>query len=118
MPSPGPGDQVPPATIAEESERPADKDQILAEIDEMIRAVLDDFVEDLQIALDRSLADLGMESLDIVALAGRIQARYSEKVNFAEFVAGIDVGNVNDLRVGQVVGYIVDSLNGRAEVTP
>jgi acyl carrier protein len=94
---------------------PVDKDQILAEIDEMIRATMSDFDEDLEITADGAFADLGMESLDIVTLAGRIQARYGQRVNFAEFVAGIGVQDVNELRIGRVVGHIVDSLNGRAE---
>jgi len=95
---------------------PIDKDQILAEIDEMIRATMSDFDEDLEITADSALADLGMESADFVALAGRMQARYDQRVNFAEFVGRIRAEDVNELRIGQVVGYIVDSLNGRDEV--
>jgi acyl carrier protein len=95
---------------------PVDKDQILAEIAEMIRATMNNFDEDLEITVDSAFADLGMESLNIVALAGRIHARYGQRVNFAEFVADIGAGDVNELRIGRVVGYIVDSLNGRAEV--
>lgn len=94
-----------------------DKDHILAEIDEMIRATMGDrFDEDLEITPDSAFADLGMESLDVVTLAGRMQVRYGQRVNFAAFVSGIGAGDVNELRIGAVVGYIADSLNGQPEV--
>jgi acyl carrier protein len=90
-------------------------DQVLAEIAVMIRAIITDFDEDMEITADTAFADLGMESLAMVALAGRVHARYGERVNFAEFVANISAETVNELRIGQVAGYIVDSA--REEVT-
>jgi acyl carrier protein len=51
-----------------------------------------------------------MESLDVVSLAGRLQARYGNAVNFAQFVAGLDMASMGELRVGQLVDYIADSL--------
>jgi len=91
---------------------PADKTVIRADIDAMLRAVLADFGTDLDIELDSTFRDdLGMESIDVVALAGRLQARYGGAVNLAQFVATLDVDSVGTLCVGQLVEHIVTSLN-------
>ena len=98
---------------------PIDKNEILAEIGDIIRNTVGDFEfdEDLDITPESTFEGLGMESLDIVAFAGRVQARYGEAVNFAEFVSRMGARDVNELRIGRVVDYIVDSLNGPAGVT-
>ncbi len=89
----------------------SDKTDILADVDRMLRAVLGDFGTDLVITADSSFRDdLGMESLDVVSLAGRLQARYGDAVNFAQFVAGLDLTSMAELKVGQLVDHIAASL--------
>jgi len=91
---------------------PADKTTVLADISVMLRAVLGDFGTDLDITAASAFRDdLGMESLDVVSLAGRLQARYGDDVNFAQFLAGLDVSSMTDLRVGQLVDYVAESLD-------
>ena len=91
---------------------PADKTVIRADIDAMLRAVLGDFGTDLDIELDSTFRDdLGMESLDVVSLAGRLQSRYGDSVNFAQFVAGLDVSSMAELKVGDLVDFVVRSLD-------
>lgn len=95
---------------------PADKTAILTDIEAMLRAVLGDFGPELEVTPASSFRDdLDMESIDVVALAGRLQARYGNVVNFAQFVAGLDVSSMGQLRVGQLVDYIGASLE-RASV--
>jgi acyl carrier protein len=90
---------------------PADKTAILADIDAMVRAVLGEFGTDLDITHASTFRDdLGLESLDVVSLAGRLQARYGDAVNFAQFLAGLDLKSMTDLRVGQLVDYVAESL--------
>ncbi|MCX4471863.1 acyl carrier protein [Micromonospora sp. MW-13] len=92
---------------------PAAQDSILAELTEMINAVLGDFAEDQAVTMDTTFqGDLGMESIDVVSLAGRLQARYGDTVNFAHFVAKLDLETVGELRVGQLVEHIATSLAG------
>lgn len=94
---------------------PTDKTAVLADFDAMLRAVLGDFGTDIEItAASTFRADLGMESLDVVSLAGRLQARYGDDVNFAQFLAGLDVSSMTDLRVGQLVDYVAESLGAVA----
>ncbi|MBO4210753.1 acyl carrier protein [Micromonospora echinofusca] len=84
---------------------------ILADLTEMIHAVLGEFAADTEITMDTTFRDeLGMESIDVVALAGRLQSRYGNSVNFAHFVAKLDLENVRELRVGQLVEHIERSL--------
>jgi acyl carrier protein len=91
---------------------PSDQTAVLADVDSMLRGVLGDFGPDAEIALDTTFRDdLGMESLDVVSLAGRLQARYGNSVNFALFVSTLDVASVGDLTVGQLVDYIAESLD-------
>ncbi len=94
-----------------------DKTAILADVDTMLRAVLGDFAADLDITPDSTFRDdLGMESLDVVSLAGRLQARYGDAVNFAQFVAGLDLASMAQLTVSQLVDHIAASLDrGPAE---
>jgi acyl carrier protein len=90
----------------------SDQTAVLADVDTMLRDVLGDFGPDAEIAMDTTFRDdLGMESLDVVSLAGRLQARYGNSVNFALFVSTFDVASVGDLTVGQLVHYISDSLD-------
>ena len=91
---------------------PADKTVIRADIDAMLRAVLGDFGTDLDIELDSTFRDdLGMESLDVVSLAGRLQSRYGDSVNFAQLVAGLDVSSMAEFKVGDLVDFVAASLD-------
>lgn len=90
---------------------PSDQTAVLADVETMLRDVLGDFGPDAEITMDTTFRDdLGMESLDVVSLAGRLQARYGNAVNFALFVSTFDVASVGELTVGQLVEYIADSL--------
>ncbi|MFY1699672.1 MULTISPECIES: acyl carrier protein [unclassified Solwaraspora] len=92
---------------------PADHDTILTEISQMLRAVLPGIDPDEEITMDTSFRDdLEMESIDVISLAGRLQARYGDSVNFAQFVAGLDVDSLRALRVGELVGHICAALDG------
>jgi acyl carrier protein len=94
-----------------------DQMSILAEISEMLRAIRDDLDTGIAITMDSAFrADLAIESIDIVALAGRLQARYGDAVQFAQFVGALDLDAVSELRVGQLVEFIMSSLADKAVV--
>ena len=85
-------------------------DTVFAEVSDMLRAAMGDFDNELDLTPQSTFRDgLGMESIDVVALAGRLQAAYGDSVNFALFIAGDEAAIAADLRVGQLVTYIVDS---------
>jgi len=96
----------------------ADNAAALAEIAEMLRQILDEYgLDDTEITMDSYFHDdLEMESIDLVTLAGMLEDRYGGRVNFAEFIADLDIDEIIALKVGRLVEYVVESLQP-AEVT-
>jgi acyl carrier protein len=95
----------------------ADQDEaspavVLREISRMVEDILgEDWLEDVEITMDtRFNDDLELESIDLVALAGRLEARYGSRVNFAEFIADLDLDEVIGLTVGRLVDYVAGCL--------
>lgn len=88
-----------------------DEQAVLANVAEMIAVVLaDDGGVDIEIGMDTQfIADLDMESIDLVALAAQLQDHYGERVNFAEFLASFDIDEIFVLTVGRLVHHIVGS---------
>ena len=54
--------------------------------------------------------DLELESIDLVELAGRLDARYGSRVNFAEFIAQLELDEIIGLTIGRLVDFIVACL--------
>ncbi|BCL12448.1 acyl carrier protein [Micromonospora sagamiensis] len=90
-----------------------DQATILAEVAAMVHAIRDDAGVDGEITMaTRFQDDLEMESIDVISLAGRLQARYGNVVNFAQFVAKLDLDSIRQLRVGHLVAHIATALDG------
>ena len=82
--------------------------EVLTAIAGMLSAILEDYgIDDLEIGMSTTFnEDLELESIDLVALAGQLQERWGEQVNFAEFIAGMDLDQIIGLTVGQLVRYV------------
>ncbi|MFJ3307786.1 acyl carrier protein [Streptomyces sp. NPDC086549] len=97
------------------SER-ADEEAVLADIRGMLLIVLEEYdeeygEEDLEIGMTTTFnRDLELESIDLVTLAGLLDQRYADRVNFAEFLAGMDFDEIIELTVGRLVEHVVQSL--------
>ncbi|WUK17198.1 phosphopantetheine-binding protein [Kitasatospora sp. NBC_00374] len=78
----------------------------------MLAAVLDEYgLDEAEVTMEaRFTEDLGLESIDLVTLAGRLQDRWGERINFAEFLAGMELDEIIGLTVGRLVGHVVDRL--------
>jgi acyl carrier protein len=85
------------------------EERVLGEVAEMIREVIaEDWAADLTIRMETSFSkDLELESIEFVALAERIRARYGTGVNLAGWLATMDLERILSLRVGQLVEFIV-----------
>ena len=85
---------------------------VLDVVGDMLRDLLDEYdLDGVEIAMDTTFhEDLGLESIDLVALAGRLVERYGERVNLAEFLAEKDLAEVIGLTVGQLVRYVASRL--------
>ncbi|MBL7494743.1 acyl carrier protein [Frankia sp. CNm7] len=102
----------------QDTRRPADPaldaldTRILGEVAEMLREVIgEEYVVDMEITMDTSFnEDLELESIEFVTLADRMRVTYGDMVDFVGFLAEMDVDRVINMRVGEVVRFIADSL--------
>ncbi|MFF5537406.1 acyl carrier protein [Streptomyces cinerochromogenes] len=87
-------------------------DTVLAEVGDMLRTVLAEYgADDVVIGMSTTFnRDLELESIDLVTLAGLLEERYGQRVNLAEFLAGMDFDEIIDLTVGRLVEHVVWSL--------
>ncbi|MGH3765102.1 MAG: acyl carrier protein [Pseudonocardiaceae bacterium] len=84
---------------------------ILRELGSMLREVLGDYElgEDVEITADtKFFGDLELESIDLVVLAGHVEARYGSGVNIAEFIATLEFDEIIGLTLGRLVDYVAD----------
>jgi acyl carrier protein len=83
---------------------------VFAEIETIIRSVAGDVGGQLTITPMSTFHDLGLESLDIVLLAGRIEAHFGWAINVPELAAGSDATSIMDMRVQHLVDHIDEVL--------
>jgi acyl carrier protein len=92
-------------------------DTVLGEIDGMLRGILDEYgLDDAEIAMDTKFHDdLELESIDLVTLSGKLEERYGSSVNFAEFIAELELEEIIALTVGKLVEYVATALSSERE---
>ncbi|WP_323748168.1 phosphopantetheine-binding protein [Catenulispora rubra] len=97
---------------AEVAEVAEGAEAVLVEVAAMLRSILDEYgLDDIEIEWDsRFHDDLELESVDLVALAGKLAERYGERVNLAEFIADLGLDEIIELTVGQLVAYVTAAL--------
>ncbi|MEU9664473.1 acyl carrier protein [Streptomyces bobili] len=91
----------------------ADEATVLADLTGLLARLMEDEygLDDLVIGPRTTFnRDLELESIDLVTLAGLLQERYGDRVNFAEFLAGMEFEEIIELTVGRLVEYVVASL--------
>ncbi|QFZ19837.1 acyl carrier protein [Saccharothrix syringae] len=90
----------------------ADADAVLADITAMLRDLLDENgLEDVEVTRDATFhGDLELESIDLVTLSADLREHYGDRVNFAEFVAELELDEIIALTVGELVDHVVASL--------
>jgi len=86
-------------------------------LDEVVRilteVVGEDFLLDVEITPDTTFSDdLALESIELVALAEKLQDRYGGRVNFVSFIGGMDIDDIMAITVGQLVGYVETQTTG------
>ena len=90
---------------------------VLADIDAMLRPILDEYgLDDAEITMEtRFHDDLEIESIDLVTLAGKLEQRYGTRVNFAEFIAELELDAIIALTVGALAEYVATALSSESE---
>lgn len=99
----------PPAGAAQVGTDPG---AVLADIAGMLRELLEEYgLDEAEIGRETAFhEDLELESIDLVSLSGSLREHYGDRVNFAEFVADLELEEIIALTVGQLVDYVVASL--------
>ncbi|MEU5591364.1 acyl carrier protein [Streptomyces sp. NPDC020298] len=94
----------------------ADEEVVLADIRALLLTLLEEYGDDdVEIGMNTTFnRDLELESIDLVALAGLLKERYGSRVNFAEFLAGMEFEEIIELTVGRLVEHVVQSLKAAA----
>ncbi|WP_075907077.1 acyl carrier protein [Actinomadura sp. CNU-125] len=93
-----------------------------AEIDEVVRVLTEDVVlvlgaepPDAPIGPGSTFfEDIGLESIEFAALAGRLRARHGDRVDLAEIAAELDVDEFADLTVADLARHIAAARHGDA----
>ena len=97
----------------------ADRTDILSDIAGLLRPLTDSLLPGEEITMEtRFGADLGLESLALANLSGRLQARFGPAANVVPFLAGRDPGPISDIRVGELVDYVASVLDQPGSPTP
>jgi acyl carrier protein len=91
----------------------ASEEAVLSNVARMVRDVIgEEWVEEVPIGLQTSFAnDLELESIEFVALAEKLKTEYGKEVDFASWLAGMELKEIIMLRVGQLVEFIVLCLS-------
>src|SRR5262249_8294919 len=86
-----------------------DPEQVLETVSRLLREVIgDDGGLGPPITMETSFSeDLELESIELVALAEKLQERYGKGVDFAGWLATMELSEILALRVGQLVDHIV-----------
>lgn len=84
------------------------RQEILREVAEAIAEVIgDEWVSETPITMETSFGqDLEVESIELVALSEKLQARYGATIDFPSWLAGMQLEEIIALTVGQLVEYI------------
>ncbi len=95
------------------------RDQVLADVLTILRSLADDweYSGDLN-ENTRLLADMGLESLDIVVLGANVQAQYKQVLPFSEFFAEVGQRDLPDITIGQWADFIYAHLGAKPMLEP
>ncbi len=79
----------------------------------LVEVVGEDYLLDVEIAPQTSFAeDIELESIDLVALTEQLELTYGQEVDFAGWIADMELDDIIALTVGDLAGFVVRSVRG------
>lgn len=107
-------------SITEPATQPLTRAAVLDDLRGMLSVVLDqygaDIVELTEIGEDTLFHDdLGLESIDLVAVGALLAERYGQHVNLAAHLAEFDLDEVIGMRIGLLVDFVMAALTAQPE---
>ena len=89
----------------------ATREQIAADLEKIFRDTMGDWEYSGEIKAEtRLFADLGLESIDLVALGGAIEEHYRRTFPFAQWLTQLRDLQVDDIRIKDVIQFLHDNL--------
>src|SRR5262245_43917679 len=90
----------------------ATREQIAADLEKIFRDTMGDWEYSGEITAEtRLFADLGLESIDMVALGAAIEEHYGRTFPFAQWLSQLREQQVDDIRVNEVIQFLHDYMN-------
>jgi acyl carrier protein len=88
-------------------------ESVLSVVATLVREVIgEDWANDVDITMETAFAqDLELESIEFVALAERLKETFGARVDFAGWLAAMDLQQIIGLKVGTLTEYIVRCLS-------
>ena len=91
----------------------ATREQIATDLDKIFQDTMGDWEYSGEITAEtRLFADLGLESIDMVALGAAIEEHYRRTFPFAQWLSELRDQQVDDIRVNEVIQFLHDNING------
>jgi acyl carrier protein len=93
---------------------PTRTDEAVATIARLLEEVVGaDYLLDVEIGPDTSFAeDIELESIDLVALTEQLELTYGRDVDFAGWIADMELDDIIALTVGDLAGFVVRATSG------
>ena len=88
------------------------REQIAADLEKIFTDTMGDWEYSGEITPEtRLFNDLGLESVDLVAVGGAIEEHYRRTFPFAQWLNQMRDQQVEDIRVNDVIQFLYDNLN-------
>jgi acyl carrier protein len=85
----------------------------------IIDVVGQEFYEECEVGLDSTFAeDIELESMEMMEIAERLMQTYEGKVDFIAWFADMELEEIIELTLGQLIDFIVRSLEESGETAP
>ncbi len=100
--------------LTDSTDTRAPLDEAVATIARLLEEVVGaDYLLDVEIGPDTSFAeDIELESIDLVALTEQLEITYGRDVDFAGWIADMELDDIIALSVGDLAAFVVESTSG------
>lgn len=90
---------------------------VLKQVAAIIRDILELAEDEIEITPEMTLTDdLGLESIDLVAIGAKLSEHYGEQVNLADYLADMEMEQVIALNVESLVELAMTALGSSPEI--
>jgi acyl carrier protein len=97
----------------------ASRETVLSDVITILMDLMGDWEFEGEIREDSTvLEELGLESIDAVALGGEIEEKYQRTLPFAQFLIELHERERSDFTVGQLVDFVTRALNAEPVGVP